>query len=461
MDLSAILQTIPHYQEFLTLEELRQSSVQLVEEFPNIAQLKKIGISTDGRPIELLTIGSGTRHALFLGVPHPNEPIGTLSLEFLSRLLCEQDDLRAELDYTFLIVKAIDPDGLVLNEGWLKGEFSPLQYALNYYRCTAQEQVEWGFPIDYKTLHFSSPSAETQVVMRLMQAYRPRFCHSLHNASFCGVYFYATRNCPELFTQFHELVAGQGLPLHHGEPEVPYIQPWTQAVYPFFGVREGYDFMAQHLDEDPALSITTGTSSADYLKQYVPQALSLVCELPYFTDPAIADVLPAGMSRRAALLEGLRQVEEIVQLIETHMSALQAGLPSSRLSRSVADYLDRTPKRLAAQRRQLEEITAYAEEATCAQAFDALVCKTLPPTLYLGEVYRLAKEGGEEGRAAEIRGHIEQQIEQLTAKSTLQVLPLKKLVAVQVGSGLLAMLRRETEADSTGRMSEKGGEPWK
>ncbi|MGH9425259.1 MAG: M14 family zinc carboxypeptidase, partial [Terriglobia bacterium] len=177
---------IPDYQEFLTPEELHESSVQLVEEFPQLAQLREIGTSTEGRSIELLTIGNGPKAALFLGAPHPNEPIGTLTLDFLSRLLCERQDLREELGYTFLIVKVSDPDGLTLNTGWLKEKFSPLTYALNYYRPPQDEQVEWGFPIHYKTLRFTTPPAETQAVMKLMEQYRPTFYYSLHNASFCG-----------------------------------------------------------------------------------------------------------------------------------------------------------------------------------------------------------------------------------------------------------------------------------
>src|SRR5262249_21468168 len=217
MDLSSILQTIPAYQEFLTLEELHQSSVRLVAEFPQAARLQVVGASTEGRPIELLTIGHGKHPALFLGAPHPNEPIGTLTLEFLSRLLCERSDLREQLDCIFLIVKASDPDGLALNEGWFKGTFSPLKYALNYYRPPQDEQVEWGFPIHYKTLHFTTPPAETQVVMRLMEQFRPDFLYSLHNASFCGVYFYLSRHLPALFSQLHQLVTDYRLPLHQGE----------------------------------------------------------------------------------------------------------------------------------------------------------------------------------------------------------------------------------------------------
>jgi len=441
MDINAILeilQTVPDYQEFLTPEELHQSSVRLVEEFPQVARLQVVGTSTEGQPIELLTIGNGPRAALFLGAPHPNEPIGTLTLEFLSRLLCERQDLREQLGCTFLIVKVSDPDGLALNAGWFKGKFSPLTYALNYYRPPQDEQVEWGFPIHYKTFHFTTPPAETQIVMRLMEQYRPEFFYSLHNASFCGVYFYLSRRLPVLFPHLHGLVAAQGLPLHRGEPEVPYIEAWDQAIYPLFGLQEQYDFLAENLGEDPAPYIATGTSSDDYLKRFVPDGLSFVCELPYFTDPVLEDDNPSGISRREATAEGMRRTEETLRVLETHFLALQDALPRNRLFRSVAEYLRRTPKRLTAQRNAIEAPT-YAREASRAQAFDARVCRSFHSLLYLGEMYRLAREVGEVSRAEEMRAHIAERMVQIEAESNLCVLPLKQLVAMQVGSGLLAM----------------------
>lgn len=438
MRLNDILRIIPDYQEFPTLAELHQSSVQLVEEFPRLARLQTIGTSTDGRPIELLTIGRGKRTALFLGAPHPNEPIGLLTLEFLSRLLCERDDLRTQLDYTFLMVKASDPDGLALNEDWFKGAFSPLKYALNYYRPPQDEQVEWGFPIHYKTLHFTTPPAETQAVMQLMEQYRPDFLSSLHNASFCGVYFYLSRRLPALFPQLQQLVAERELPLHNGEPEVPYIQPWNRAIYPLFGAQEGYDFLEKNLGKDPAPFFSTGTSSDDYLKKLVPQALSLICELPYFTDPTLEDDTPSGTSRREAMAEGMDRTEATVRLLESHFLAVRDRLPPDRLFRSVAEYLRRTPQRLVAQRNALTE-RAYQQEATRAQAFDARVCRSFHCLLYMGEMYRLAKSIGETGRAEGMQAHINERMAQLSAESTLQILPLKKLVAIQAGSSLLGL----------------------
>src|SRR5262249_23792321 len=115
--------------------------------------------------------------------------------------------------------------------------------------------------------------------------------------------------------------------------------------------------------------------------------------------------------------------------------------PQTRLFRWGAEYLRRTPKRLAAQRNAIET-PAYAQTASRAQAFDARVCRSFHPALYLGEVYRLAKEVGEEGQAEEIRAHLAERMAQISAESTINILPLKKLVAIQAGSGLLAMQAR-------------------
>jgi hypothetical protein len=99
---------------------------------------------------------------------------------------------------------------------------------------------------------------------------------------------------------------------------------------------------------------------------------------------------------------------------------------------------------LAAQRNAIET-PAYAQEASRAQAFDARVCRSFHPALYLGEVYRLAREVGEEGRAEEIRAQVAERMAQISAESTIRLLPLKKLVAIQAGSGLLAMQARASD----------------
>jgi hypothetical protein len=124
--------------------------------------------------------------------------------------------------------------------------------------------------------------------------------------------------------------------------------------------------------------------------------------------------------------------------------ALQETLPPNRLFRAVADYVRRTPTRLAAQRNALEA-PQYAQEATRAQAFDAMVCRSFYPARYLGVMSRLAEAIGEGERARELRGHLKEIMHRIDTESHIHILPLRRLVAVQAGSGLLAM-----------RMGERG-----
>lgn len=437
LDLPALLARVPDYRKFYGFEALRARATALCAEFPGVARMEQVGASTEGRPIDMVSVGHGRTSVLLLGVPHPNEPIGTLTIDFLLRLLCEDDDLRARLDVTLHAIPVADPDGLVLNEGWFTGTFSPLKYALDFYRPPHREQVEWSFPVLYKTLRWTTPTAETATVMRVMERLRPRVYYSLHNAGFCGVYFYVSDGRPELYPAYHALVASQGLPLHRGEPEVPYLKTLAPAIYGLFGIADTYEYLARTLDEDPATVIEAGTCGDDWI-QRVCDAYSLVCELPYYTAPALEDASPAGCTRREAVLAGVESGLAVCDEIARFVAAIGARAPNHRLTRSVVDYVRKAPKRLAAQRAEAET-PEYAREATRAEAVDATVCSTFYHMLYMGEAHRLATMVGDHALADTIHARLAVLAADVERDSALRVLPVRPLVAVQAGAGLLAM----------------------
>jgi hypothetical protein len=437
LDIAAILERVPEYREFLTLEELRCRAEDLRAEFPGLVRRETVGASLEGRSIELVTVGHGRTPVLLLGVPHPNEPIGTLTVDFLCRLVCEDTALRTALDVTLHVVQVADPDGYVLNEGWFKGAFSPLRYATSYYRPPHREQVEWSFPVDYRTLRFTTPTPETAAIMRVMERVRPRVFYSLHNAGFCGVYFYVSHERPSLFAALHRLVASQGLPLHRGEPEVPYLHTLAPAIYALFGIDETYEYLARTLGEDPAPLIEAGTCSDDWLKR-ICDPFSLVCELPYYTAPALDDVGPAGVARREAVLAGVARAAALHAECAQAFQLIATRVPDHRLTRSVTDYLRKTPKRLAAERTEADG-SAYEREASRAEALDATVCRAFYHMLYLGEVHRLAEMVGDAVLAGKLHSRLTEIAGEIEQESSLRVLPLRPLVAVQAGAGLLAL----------------------
>lgn len=438
MDVGGLLSRVPEWAEFFTLAELRERADALARDFPGLVRREVVGRSAEGRPIELTTIGHGRRRALLVGVPHPNEPIGTLTIDFLCRLLCEDDDLRHRLDVTLHVVGVADPDGLVLNEGWLKGTFSPLRYALEYYRPPHREQVEWSFPVDYKTLRFTVPTPETAALMRVMERVRPEFFYALHNAGFCGVYFYASHDRPALFRACQDLVAAQGLPLHRGEPEAPYLRAMAPATYALFSIADTYEYLATSLGEDPAPLIAAGTSSDDWLSTHVCDAFSLVCELPYYTSPVLEDTAGAGRTRRDAVLDGIARAESRHAETAAAFAALAPRLPDHRLTRAVRDYVDKAPKRLAAERAHAASAD-YDREATRAEALDATTCRLFYHLLPLGETVRLATMAGDVALADRLRERLARDAADIARDSALRVLPLRPLVAVQAGAALLAL----------------------
>ncbi len=100
-DLLRILDDVPDYKTFLTVDELKESTRQLVRKHPDIVELLPIGESRLGDPIEAIKIGHGPKNALLFAMPHPNEPIGSMLLEFLSLRLVEDEGLRESLGYTW------------------------------------------------------------------------------------------------------------------------------------------------------------------------------------------------------------------------------------------------------------------------------------------------------------------------------------------------------------------------
>lgn len=436
IDVAAVLARVPAYERFRPWAELRADAAALARTFPGVARIETVGASAEGRPIDLLAVGHGRRRVLCVGAPHPNEPIGTLTIDFLARALCEDDALRHALDVTLYAIPVADPDGLVLNEGWFEGEFSPLHYARHYYRPPHREQVEWSFPVAYRTLRFATPTPEAATVMRVMERVRPNLFYSLHNAGFCGVYFYVSHDRPALHDRFHALVAAQGLPLHRGEPEVPYLRALAPAVFALFGIADTYEYLARTLGGDPAPVIEAGTCADDWLGR-VCDAFSLVCEVPYYTAPALDDVAGSGRPRRDVVLEGLAAAESLHAEVAAAFAALPAP-PPHRLTRSLADYVAKAPRRIAAARANAAG-PEFGREATRAEACDATVCARFYHFLYLGEAARTAALAGDRRAAERLDARLAIVAAELERASALRVLPIRPLVAVQAGAGLLAL----------------------
>jgi len=441
-----ILNDVPDYQVFLTVDELKASSRQLAKKYPHIVETLPIGHSRQGDPIEAIKIGNGPRQALLFAMPHPNEPIGSMMLEYLSLRLAEDNVLRESLGYTWYLIKCIDPDGTRLNEGWFKGPFSIENYARHFYRPPSFQQAEWTFPVDYKTLHFHDPLPEAQALMALIEQTRPDFIYSLHNSGFGGAYFYISHEAPPLYEPFYKLVESQDLPLHLGEPEMPYMTEYASAIYKVPFIAEAYDFLEEQTGTDPAEIIKGGTASFDYARAFC-DPFCLVCEMPYFYDPTIRDTSPSDMVRRDAILQRVEQAREDLNFLEEQYNAVKNELTvPSPFRDSIEETLRTSMQRLTAQENWARTDPRTAEMATVAEKFDSLMIHRFYQLLSKGMLVRLldtqTAATGESPTLSSAReaakAAFESHSADLETELDYTVIPIQKLVRVQLGSALLA-----------------------
>lgn len=440
-----VLADVPDYQAFLAVDELKASTRELAAQHPDVVTVLPVGKSRQGDPIEALKIGDGPKTALLFAMPHPNEPIGSMTLEYLAGRLAEDSALRESLGYTWYLIKCIDPDGMRLNEGWFKGPFSLENYARDYYRPPMNQQVDWTFPVDYKTVRFDQPLPETQALMTLIEHTRPDFLYSLHNSGFGGAYFYISEEAKPLHEPFHALVKSQELPLHLGEPEIPIAKEHAKAIFELPSFSALYDFLEES-GGDPANVITGGASSDDYARR-LGDPFCLVCEMPYFYNSAIHDTSPADIVRRDAILQRIEQERRTIDLMRQQYEAIRDELTiPSPFCAPIVEIVETWEGYLDADENWAKTDPKTAAVATAAEKMDNLVISKFYNMLNLGMFMRLlsnqAAATGESLALTAARQAIQSAFDQtsreLDAELEYGVIPIQKLVRVQLGSALLA-----------------------
>ena len=443
-----ILAGVPRYDSFLTVDELDQSSASLAEENPSKVKVLKIGRSRDGHPINALKIGKGRNNALLFGFPHPDEPIGSMTLEYFARKLVENSDLE-KLDYTWYIIKCIDPDGARLNEGWFKGPFTTLQFYLHHYRPATHHQIEWTFPVDYKTLHFHRPLPETRALMNIIDSTMPRFMYSLHNSGFGGVYFYVTSRCPPLYPIFHQLVSREKLPLHLGEPEMPFMKQYARAVFELFPVSQLYDFLEKETGRDPAKAWPGGGSSDVYASR-VAGTFTIVCEMPYWYDLRIMDTSKSDVSRKDCILQSAETTEELLSYVRKKFRDAKSKIRPTPEKKRFAAAIDYQTKELLqfaqADKHRAMNDRSLRRKATVAEEFDSRVVRQLYSMVWLALLYRYVKGTRQRRIEQEVKCMLLQRYGEIESSLSYKVIPIRSLVRVQLGSALAtaSYVRRRT-----------------
>jgi hypothetical protein len=215
IDVADVLSAMPRFDSFCSVAQLHALAETLRADAPAF-EVEIAGTSAGGLPIHHVRFGTGRLKALFVGFPHPNEPIGGLTVFSLMTLLKQRHPGLVHADIEWHIVPCIDPDGALLNEGWSLKPFSLQSYMRHSHRQEPRDQIDMSFPIRYKRLVFDEPVREARILQALLASLRPDFHYSLHNLiGGGGTFFILTR---DIGSDYHEKLY-RLLGEHHLRPE--------------------------------------------------------------------------------------------------------------------------------------------------------------------------------------------------------------------------------------------------
>jgi len=137
-----------------------------------------------------------------------------------------------------------------------------------------------------------------------------------------------------------------------------------------------------------------------------------------------------------------KQAKENFELIRDLCS------PTSRLFTTTTDYIDNFEKRIEPVINFTKTSDMYEGKATVAQAFDSMVASRYYSSFRLAMISRLCEEviiSHPEKREevsiikSKLDSKVEKIIEDVLNNTDFEVIPIQKLVRVQVGSALIAM----------------------
>ena len=446
-------EAIPRYESFLKVDEHRTRDRELADEHDHVTY-EELGESAGGETLWAVTVGDGDRSALLFGAPHPNEPIGSMTIDFLVHELATNHDLRSSLDYEFVCMPIADPDGVRLNEGWFDGPFTLSNYAQNFYRPPPDEQVEATFPVDHEWYSFDDPTPATRALADLIEAHSPEFIYSFHNAAFGGCYYYLTEPFDPLYEMLAALPGEYGVPLHRGEAEGFGTEAFDEAIYRLPTFEDRFEEFPDEDDVDPE-EVLLGGNAHDYASQFDDDVIELIVELPYFSDPQIQDRTELDRSREAIIREGVQHRRSLVREMRGAVESVAEYLPDTSMAREAAGAVYYFQDEWDAKVDWAESAAETDEPATVARRVDERFLRQYYLLTYLGMLVRsidyAAMGAGEETRQrlqrtkAALEAVFHERIGELQAQLDWETIPIWKLVAIQARAGLICLDYRQNQ----------------
>ncbi|GAA1225179.1 M14 family zinc carboxypeptidase [Kitasatospora nipponensis] len=279
---------------------------RLVAARPRECRLRVVGASRGGRPLHLLSVGSGPHQVLVVAGAHANEPVGGATVVELAHRVLADPVRWAGVTWNLLL--CVDPDAAALaaGRGGHPGELRG--YFRDFYRQAPEDQPEWAPSVGVLP-------PESAALLSLIEELRPFLQCSLHGSEVGGTFLQSTRELPGLAESFSRSSAGLGIPVDAGPYDTFYWPSLGPGVYLMPPVPE--------VERSAPASWAVGTTTWHAPHRF--GGTTVIVEVPHWTTERMADVTPiadpvAGLAAAADRMRlGVGLVEELLTVAGPHL----------------------------------------------------------------------------------------------------------------------------------------------
>jgi len=310
-----ILNEIPTYTRFLKVSEI-DNLINLIYELPDV-KYEKIGKTVDNEPLGMLEIGKNDKTALIIGVPHSDEPLGSLVITFFARWLATHPELNC-FGWRWLFIPILERRGMCLNEGWFNIPESLAAMAKSSFREPTEDQYEWTFPIEYEDFKWTQSRPETIAIKDVLEREKPELLCNLHHSGFTNGYYYLSKDFPEIYPELSKFADSLRIPLSDKTPDVPFGKMFSPGFYQMYGLK---DYLEYYKKKDPLVlpALRRGACSDEWYQKNIG-GFSFNCEVPMYLSHKLKDKNPSKRSYKKMIEQRYKRkksrLEYSIMLIE-------------------------------------------------------------------------------------------------------------------------------------------------
>ena len=434
-----ILKDVPSYSRFLKVDEIDELA-KLITKIPGVKN-RVIGKTLNNEDLVMLDIGKGDKTALIIGVPHSDEPLGSLVITFFARWLATHPEAES-FGWRWLFIPILERRGMRLNEGWFNMPDSFAAIAKSSFREPTEDQYEWTFPIQYKDYEWTRSRPETLAVKNVIELERPDLLCNLHHCGFHNAYYYLSEAFPEVYPKLTKLASSLRMPLSDTAPDVPFGEMVSPGFYKMYGFEDYFDYYSK---KDPTVLTTLkrGACSDEWYHKKIG-GFSFNCEVPMYLSSKLQNKKESKKSYKKILEDRLIKQKNRINYSVKILNQIKEYS-------SLADplLLDVAEKHIVNAYNSLEHekrIVAITEEkiALNCEVFENEVIADLFDLFFMGQAWRVAESiciKGGSPKICRLMDSADIEIKSLgksvKERGTFYQLPIRNSVKMQLGSILI------------------------